>query len=109
MKRLITSLAAAAMLAASVPASALTEVLTYIPAHWVQRDGSYTFYGTNNGPCGTAVFNVSKSLANFYELRDSLILAEVKNYKVDLVVEGCEGTYNTVTFAKVCRDAAWCS
>ena len=89
-------------------ALALTEVITYIPAHWVQRDGSYTFYGTNNGPCGSGVFNVSKSLANFNEVRDSLILAEVKSYKVDLVVEGCEGTYNTVTFAKVCRDSAYC-
>jgi hypothetical protein len=41
-------------------------------------------------------------------VRDSLILAEVKSYKADLVVEGCEGTKNTVTFAKVCRDSAYC-
>jgi hypothetical protein len=89
-------------------ALALTEVITYIPAHWVERDGSYTFYGTNNGPCGSAIFGVNKSLANFNEVRDSLILAEVKSYKADLVVEGCEGTKNTVTFAKVCRDSAYC-
>lgn len=87
---------------------ALTEVITYIPAHWVEREGSYTFYGTNNGPCGSAIFGVSKSLANFNEVRDSLILAEVKSWKVDLVVEACEGTKNIVTFAKVCRDSTYC-
>ncbi len=107
MKRIVISALLASLLAAQ-PALALTEVITYIPAHWVERDGSYTFYGTNNGPCGSAVFKVSKNLANFNEVRDSLILAEVKSYKTDLVVEGCEGTYNTVTFAKVCRDSAYC-
>ncbi len=107
MKRVSLIIASALSLAAPV-AWALTEVISYIPAHWVERDGSYTFYGTNNGPCGSAIFGVSKSLANFNEVRDSLILAEVKSYKVDLVVEGCEGTKNTVTFAKVCRDSAYC-
>lgn len=107
MKRVTLCITSALSLVATA-ALALTEVVTYIPAHWVERDGSYTFYGTNNGPCGSAIFGVNKSLANFNEVRDSLILAEVKSYKVDLVVEACEGTKNTVTFAKVCRDSAYC-
>lgn len=107
MKR-VSLISALAFTLISPVALALTEVITYIPAHWVERDGSYTFYGTNNGPCGSAIFGVSKSLANFNEVRDSLILAEVKSYKADLVVEACEGTKNTVTFAKVCRDSAYC-
>lgn len=107
MKRTLTTIALSLLLAAQ-PAQALTEVLTYIPAYWVERDGSYTFYGTNNGLCGSAVFNVSKSLANFNEVRDGLILAMTKSYKVDLVIEACEGTKNTVTFVKVCRDSAYC-
>ena len=95
MKRILIATAVALSLVAPT-AQALTEVITYIPAEWIQRDGSRTFYGTVNGPCGSAIFNVSKSLANFNELRD------------DLVVEACEGTANTVTFAKVCRDLAYC-
>lgn len=107
MKRILTTVALSLVLITQ-PAWALTEVLTYLTAVWIERDGSRTFAGTNNGPCGSAVFKVSKSLANFNELRDDLVIAMVKSYKVDLVVEGCEGTYNTVTFAKVCRDSAYC-
>lgn len=107
MKRILLATAVALSLVAPT-AQALTEVVTYIPAVWIQRDGSRTFYGTVNGPCGSAIFNVSKSLANFNELRDDLVIAMVKSYRVDLVVEACEGTYNTVTFAKICRDSAYC-
>lgn len=107
MKRILIAAAAALSLVAPT-AQALTEVVTFISAVWIERDGSRTFYGTTNGPCGSAVFKVSKSLANFNELRDDLVIAMMKSYEVDLVVEGCEGTYNTVTFAKVCRDSAYC-
>lgn len=108
MKRIITSVITAILLVMAPTAQALTEVLTYIPALWIERDGSYTFYGTTNGPCGSAIFGVSKSLVNFSEMKTNLVIAMSKSYKVDLVVEACEGTKNTVTFAKVCRDAAYC-
>lgn len=103
------SLVTAVVLALVAPtAQALTEVATYLPAEWIERDGSYTFYGTTNGPCGSAIFGVSKSLANFSEMKTNLVIAMSKSYKVSLVVEACEGTKNTVTFAKVCRDSAYC-
>lgn len=107
MKRTLT-LGAIALLLAAQSAQAITEVLTYIPAGWIELDGSRTFYGTNNGPCGSAIFGVSKSLPNFNELRDDLVIAMAKSWKVDLVVDGCIGTKNVVTFAKVCRDSAYC-
>ncbi len=108
MKRILIASVVALSLVAQTAHALLVEVLTYIPAEWIERDGSRTFYGTNNGPCGSAIFGVSKSLANFNELRDDLVLAMTKSYKVSLVVEACDGTKNTVTFAKICRDSAYC-
>mgnify|MGYP000163564006 CR=1 FL=1 len=107
MKRILIASIIVSSLVAQTANALLVEVLTYIPAEWIERDGSRTFYGTSNGPCGSAIFGVSKSLANFNELRDDLVLAMTKSYKVSLVVEACEGTKNTVTFAKVCRDSAY--
>lgn len=107
MKRAL-KIATALLILAAPAVQALTEVVTTIPAVWIERDGSRTFYGTNNGPCGSAIFGVNKTLPNFSDLRDDLTLAMVKGYRVDLVVEGCEGTKNTVTFAKICRDSSYC-
>lgn len=104
MKR--TSLVLVAVFSLSVVHA--TEVVTTITAEWIETDGSRTFYGANNGPCGNNLFGVSKSLPNFIDLKDDLVLAMVKSYKVDLVVESCVGAKNTVTFAKVCRDPAYC-
>lgn len=89
-------------------AHALTEVITTIPAYWVERDGSLTLYGVANGPCGSAIFGVNKTLANYSEIYDAAVLAMKESYEMDLVVEGCNGTKNTVTFAKVCRDSSYC-
>ncbi len=89
-------------------AQALTEVITTIPAYWVERDGSLTLYGTVNGPCGSAVFVVDKTLANYSEVYDAAVLAMRESYEMDLVVESCNGTKNTVTFVKVCRDQSYC-
>lgn len=85
-----------------------TEVFTTIPAEWIETDGSRTFYGASDGPCGSNIFGVSKSLPNFTEMKDDLVVAMIKSYRVDLVVESCSGTKNIVTFAKVCRDPAYC-
>jgi hypothetical protein len=108
MKRVISTFILGATIFASTAHAFLTEVITTIPAKWVERDGSHTFYGINNGPCGSAIFGVSKSLANFTAVSDDMILAMVKSYKVSMVVEACDGTKNTVTFSKVCRDPAFC-
>jgi hypothetical protein len=108
MKRKLFALFFILGLSAAQSAQALTEVITTIPAYWVDRDGSLTLYGTAPGPCGGYIFGVNKTLANYSEIYDAAVLAMKESYKMDLVVEDCDGNKNTVTFAKVCRDQAYC-
>lgn len=108
MKRNVATLIFAASLFTAQSALALTEVITTIPAYWVERDGSLTLYGTANGPCGSAIFGVSKLLANYDEIYGAAMLAMTKGYTMDLVVETCNGTRNIVTFVKVCANGAYC-
>lgn len=108
MKKKISITLTILMILLSPLAQALTEVITAIPAYWVERDGSLTLYGTANGPCGSTLFNVSKSLVNYDEIYGASVLAMIKSYPMDLVVEGCSGNTNKVTFVKVCRDATYC-
>lgn len=108
MKQKLIALSLAIGLFFAQSAQALTEVITPIPAYWVERDGSLTLYGTAPGPCGGYIYGVDKTLANYSEIYDAAVLAMRESYEMDLVVEGCNGTKNTVTFAKVCRDQSYC-
>ncbi len=108
MKRRIIVLSLVLGLFAAQSVQALTEVITTIPAYWIERDGSLTLYGTVNGPCGSNTFSVSVTLANYDEVHEAAVMAMDRSYEMDLVVESCSGNKNVVTFAKICRDPAYC-
>lgn len=114
MKRLITSLAAAAILSAALPASAAS-YYGYVRNWWVQENGDITFYFLSNpdlstttsahyvgGFCNAGIYTLQADKPNFNQLYTSLLLASAKNYRTILEVTSCGPNYNIVKMAKVC-------
>lgn len=114
MKRIITSLAAATLLAASIPASAAS-YYGYVRNWWVQENGDITFYFLSNpdvntttpsqyvgGYCNAGIYTLQADKPNFHQLMASLMLAASKNYKTIMEVTSCGPNYNIVKMAKVC-------
>ena len=108
MKRIITSLIAAVMLAVSLPASA-TSYGGYVRNWWVQENGDITFYFLNQdnsayvtGLCGWGIYVLQAGKANYDETYSSLLLAAKNNYKVLMEVTTCSAQINIIKMAKVC-------
>ncbi|MCI0559560.1 MAG: hypothetical protein MN733_13785 [Nitrososphaera sp.] len=109
--RKVRMFAGGSLLAVSLSAGAITEVVTILQAHWTQTNGDLVFYGDVAGPCvnnTSTIYLVRKSLPNFTEMKDSLMLAEAKGWETDLVVASCDLNQNVVTFAKVCKNPDYC-
>ena len=108
MKRILTSLLAAVMLAVALPASA-TSYYGYVRNWWVQENGDIIFYfldATNvnyvTGLCGWGLYVLQAGKANYDETYSSLLLAAKNNYKVLMEVTTCSGNVNIIKMAKVC-------
>lgn len=108
MKRILTSLFAAILLAASLPAQA-TSYGGYVRNWWVQENGDLTFYfldATNTnwvtGMCGSALYVLQVGKTNFNQTYPSLLLAAKNSYKVLLEVTTCSGNVNIIQMTKVC-------
>lgn len=114
MKRLITSLAAATLLAASIPTSAAS-YYGYVRNWWVEENGDISFYFLSNsdvntttagqyvtGLCGWGVWRLRADQMNFNQLYTSLLVASAKNYKTILEVASCSAQINLIKMAKVC-------
>ena len=108
MKRIITSLVAAILLATA----SLTNAASYggyVRNWWIQENGDITFYfldATNSnyvtGMCGWGIYVLQVGKANYDETYSSLLLAAKNNYKVLMEVTTCSGQINIIKMAKVC-------
>ncbi len=108
MKRIITSLVAAALLAVALPASATT-YYGYARNWWVQENGDITFYLLNadnsayvNGMCGSPLYVLLVTNANFDEAYSSLMLAAKNGYRVGMETTTCNSNINVIKMVKVC-------
>lgn len=63
---------------------------------WSDPDAIVLSFGTN-GPCGTDLFNISKSNANFSEMAALMLTAAASGRTVEVYVTGCNGTRNVVS------------
>lgn len=108
MKRFITSLIAAALLIAALPASA-TSYSGYARNWWVQENGDITYYLLNadnsawvNGMCGSPLYVLQTGKTNFDEVYSSLMLASKNGYRVIMEVTACSSNINIIKMVKVC-------
>ncbi|TXH01275.1 MAG: hypothetical protein E6R05_05870 [Candidatus Moraniibacteriota bacterium] len=108
MKRIITSLVAAILLATTTLSQA-TSYGGYVRNWWVQENGDFTFYfldATNSnwvtGMCGSALYVLQMGKTNYTQLQVSLLMAAKNNYKVLMEVTTCSGSMNIIKMAKVC-------
>lgn len=115
MKRIITSLLAAALLATTLPASA-TSYNGYARGWWVETNGDITFSFLNvdntvyvTGMCGSGSYRLKVANANFDEVYSSTVLAAKNSYKMFMEVVACEGTVNLIKMVKVCTWATECN
>lgn len=109
-----TLLAVGMLLGIAQPAQALQEIVTTVPAYWIQPDGSIMVYATIPNQCNAGgLLWIDKSLENFGTLEKNVVLAMTKSYKMDFVVDGCTvqtgGTnYGRVTYGKICAVSSYC-
>lgn len=108
MKRLIISLAVAVLLTASLPASA-TSYPGYVRNWWVEDNADLTWYFLNQdnsayvtGLCGSGVYRLKVTNANYDVAYDSLKTAARNSYKVLMEVTTCDSNINVIKMVKIC-------
>lgn len=85
------------------------EYAGYVRNWWVEENGNITFYVLNetntayvNGLCGSGVYRLKVSNANFDEAFTSLKDAAIRSYMVRMYVTACDGTINVIRQPKIC-------
>ncbi len=108
LKRALVSLVATAMLTASFSASA-TSYAGYPRNWWVEENADITWYLLNqdnsvwvNGLCGSPVYRLKVTNANYDAVYDSLKMAARNGYRVQMEVVACDSNVNVIKMVKIC-------